>query len=555
MLGPLDTHRAIRRHWYLAASVLTLLALPALAPGARAQSQAPPPDDTRVVVSRFVVTGATVFPQAQLQAQLAEGEGRELTLAQIKDFAALITAFYRGHGYILARAYVPPQEMRGGVVEIAVVEGRVAKIDITGLRHYSADYLRRYVEPRSPDRVFEASDFERGLLLLNDLPGLVVKSTLRPGAGTGTTDIVLDVEKDRLITGALDANNYGSPETGYERFGVALNLNNPSGLGDVLAFRGLTSIVGGALWLVRLSYAIPISTLGTKIGGAYTHAQVGTAVGSTIGDITVRGNGDIGSLYLLHPFVRSREFSLYGQAGFDYKDFTNSLQAQQEGQLQKDRLRVFSVGGFAELVDRWRGANNVSITLFQGVGDFLGGLHGSNDSHASVPGAGGTFTKLTGEASRSQQITTYTSVFLKAGGQWASTSLVSPEQYIVGGQGTVRGYPVAQFAGDRGYAVTLEFRWNAPGFGDKPAFLGKKWGDILQFYGFIDNGQANLISPQPGQPRRQTLTGAGMGAQIAVPENFLLKLEWAKPVINPTSGPQTSNGLDNYVYFLAVKWF
>lgn len=536
-------------------SVLALLALFTLVPDAPAQPQAPQPGDTRVLVSRFVVTGVTVFAQDPVRALLADGEGRELTLGQMEGFAARITAFYREHGYILARAYVPAQEMRDGVVEIAVLEGRIAKIDITGLRHYSADYLRRYVEPRSLARAFEAADFERGLLVLNDLPGLSLKSTLKPGAETGTTDIVLDADKDRLITGALDSNNYGSPETGYERFGVSLNLNNPTGLGDVLAFRGLTSVIGGALWLARLSYAIPISIYGTKLGGAYTHSHVGTNVGTAVADLTVRGDADIGSLYLLHPFIRSREISLYGQAGFDYKDFTNNFQAAGEAVNQKDRLRVFSVGGFLDSVDRWRGANNLSLTLFQGVGDFLGGLHGINDSHASVPRAGGTFTKLTGEASRSQQTTTYTSVFLKAGGQWASTSLVSPEQYIVGGQGTVRGYQVAQFSGDRGYAATLEFRWNAPGFGDKTAFLGKKWGDILQFYGFIDNGQANLINPQPGQPRRQTLTGAGVGAQMAVPDNFLLKIEWAKPVINPTSGPQTGNGLDNYVYFLAVKWF
>jgi len=539
----------------LAVSVLALLALLTLALDAPAQPRTPQPGDTRVLVSRFAVTGVTVFPQEAVRALLGDGEGRELTLAQMEGFAARITALYREHGYILARAYVPAQEMRGGVVEIAVLEGRVARIDITGLRHYSADYVRRYVEPRSPDRVFEAGDFERGLLALNDLPGLSVKSTLKPGAETGTTDIVLDADKDRLISGALDSNNYGSPETGYERFGVSLNLNNPSGLGDVLAFRGLTSTIGGALWLVRLSYAIPVNTLGTKIGGAYTHSHVGVNAGTVVGDISVRGDADIGSLYLLHPFIRRRELSLYGQAGFDYKDFTSNFEVEAVELSQKDRLRVFSVGGFLDSVDRWRGANNLSLTLFQGIGDFLGGLHGSNDSHASVFGAGGAFTKLTGEASRSQQITTYTSLFLKVGGQWASTSLVSPEQYIVGGPGTVRGYPIAQFAGDRGYALTGEFRWNAPGFGDKPAFLGKNWGDILQFYLFIDHGGANLIDPQEGQTGRQTITGAGIGAQIAVPDNFLLKIEYAKPMNKVAGGAQPSNGLDNYVYFLAVKWF
>ena len=518
-------------------------------------AQAPAETPIRVLVSRFVVTGVSVFSQEQLQALLTPAQGRELTLADLEALAAGITALYREHGYLLARAYIPPQDMRDGVVEIAVLEGRVGKIDINGLRHYDADYLRRYVEPRSRERVFQTNDFERGLLTLNDLPGLSLKSTLKPGAEVGTTDIVLDADKDRLITGALDSNNYGSPETGYERFGVSLNLNNPLGLGDVIAFRGLTSTIGGALWLTRISYTVPVGTLGTKVGAAYTHSHVGADVGVVVGDITVRGDGNVGSLYVLHPFLRSRELNVYGQMGFDFKNFDNNFQSQPNAQPQHDNLRVFSAGTFLDAIDRWRGANSLSLSLFQGIGNFLGGMDGINDPTASVPGAGGTFTKITGEFSRSQQITTYTSIFLRVGGQWASTTLVVPEQYIVGGQGTVRGYPVAQFSGDRGYALTGEFRWNAPGFAERPAFLGKKWGEILQFYAFIDHGGANLIDAPQGQTKSQTITGAGVGAQIAIPDNFLLKLEYAKPMNHVVGGATPSNGLDNYVYFLAVKWF
>ena len=543
-----------------ALSVLAALAIYGEAYGQ--QAPVSPGGSDRVTVSRFNVTGATVFPPENLRALLAEGEGQTLTLAQIERLAARISALYRERGYVLARAYVPAQEMRDGVVEIAVLEGRIGRIEVNGLRWYDPDYVRSYVWPANEARVFELGNFERGLLLLNDLPGLEVKSTLRRGVERGTTDVVLDVEKDQLITGAVDSNNYGSKVTGYERFGVALNLNNPLGVGDGLSFRGLTSREGGALWLARLSYTVPVNTLGTKVGGAYTHVAVGTEVGAAVGQVDVNGAGDVGSLYAVHPFIRSRELSLYAQAGFDYKDFTNTLNLKADSPdqesvtiVQKDRLRVFTAGGTLNAFDGWRGLNGVSLTLYQGVGDFLGGLHGDNDSHASRPGAGGTFTKLTGEASRVQQITATTSVFLRAAGQWAGTGLVAPEQFIVGGQGTVRGYPVAEIAGDNGYAVTGEFRWNAPGFADAPAFLGKRWGEILQFFVFIDHGGATLLEPQPGERGTRWLTGGGVGVQMGITDNFLFKLEWAKPVIRPIDGQPPSDGLDNYVYFLAVKWF
>ena len=519
------------------------------------QAPAAPSGSESVTVSLFRVTGATVFPPEKLHTLLAEGEGRALTLAQIEGLAARITAFYRERGYILARAYVPAQEMRDGVVEIAVLEGRVGRIEVNGVRWYDPDYIRSYVQPPSEARVFELGSFERGMLLLNDLPGLEVKSALQPGVERGTTDVVLDVEKDRLVTASVDTNNYGSKATMYERFGVGINVNNPLGLGDGLAFRGLTSREGGALWLARLVYTVPVNTLGTKVGGAYTHVAVGTDVGTAVGQVDVNGAGDVGSLYALHPFVRSRLLSVYGQASFDYKDFTNEFHSGEETVVKKDRLRVFTLGGSLNSIDGWRGENGLSFSLLQGVGDFLGGLKGDNDSHASRPGAGGTFTKLIGDASRLQQITTTTSIFLKATGQWASRGLVAPEQFTVGGQGTVRGYPVAEISGDNGYAVTAAFRWNAPGFADVPAFLGKKWGEILQFFVFIDHGGATLLDPQPGERRNRWLTGAGIGAQMGIADNFFLKLEFAKPVIKPIDGRPPSDGLDNYVYFLAVKWF
>jgi hemolysin activation/secretion protein len=519
------------------------------------QAPIPSSGSDSVTVSLFRVTGATVFPPEKLHELLAEGEGRALTLAQIEGLAARITAFYRERGYILGRAYVPAQEMRGGVVEIAVLEGHVGRIEVNGVRWYDPDYIRSYVQLAPESRAFELGRFERGMLLLNELPGLEVKSALQPGVEPGTTDVVLDVEKDRLVTGSVEADNYGSKATAYERFGVALNLNNPLGIGDGLAFRGLTSREGGALWLARLAYTVPINTLGTKVGAAYTHVAVGTDVGSAIGLVDIHGAGDMGSLYALHPFVRGRALSIYGVASFDYKDFKNEFTSNQLQVVQKDRLRVFTMGGSLNSIDAWRGANSLSLNLQQGVGGFLGGLKGDNDSHASRLGAGGTFTKLTGEVARLQQITDTTSIFFKATGQWASTGLVATEQFIVGGQGTVRGYPVAEISGDNGYAVTGEFRWNAPGFADVPAFLGKKWGEILQFFIFIDHGRATLLDPQPGERRNRWLTGAGIGVQMGIAQNSFLKLEFAKPVIKPIDGRPPSDGLDNRVYFLAAKWF
>jgi hemolysin activation/secretion protein len=504
------------------------------------------PEEAKVLVSRFRVTGSTVFLPEELQALLADGEGKALTLTEIEALAGRITAHYRRRGYILARAYVPAQEIREGIVEIAVLEGRIGEIRVEGAKWYSPDYLRSYLAPVEAAPVFKEDRHERGLLLLNDLPGLAVKSVLKPGAELGTTDIVLNVEKDRLITGSLDANNYGSRFTGRERFGLSLNLNNPLGVGDALSFRGVVSIKGDDLWVIRSSYIAPLSSWGTKVGAAYTHVEA--QVGEQLRELDIFGAGDVASVFATHPFFRSQAFSLYGQAGFDHKNFETTVLGER---ANRDRLRVLTFGGSLDAIDGWRGVTNVTATAHQGIPGFMGGLRLDDDPNASRQGASGRFTKLTMEALRLQQLVGPTSLFLKAGGQWASSPLVSPEQFTVGGMGTVRGYPLAEIAGDHGYTLGAEFRWNAPGFSEMPAFRGKRWGEILQFFTFVDHGSATVIDPIPGQARKRELTGGGIGLRFGIPDLFHLKVEFAKPVPKP----DPSDGLDNVIYFQYVGWF
>ena len=499
-----------------------------------------PTDGVKLLVTRFLLTGNTIFPQEELRALLAEGEGKELTLAEIEALAGRITAHYRTRGYILARAYVPAQEVRDGVVEIAVLEGRIGKIEVQESRWHNPDSLRAYLRPLEAAGVFNEAPHERGLLLLNELPGLQVTSILKPGADPGTTDIVLRVEKDRLITGSLDTNNYGSRLTGRERFGLTLNLNNPLGVGDGLSLRGAVSIRGEDLWFIRSSYTLPVSTWGTKVGGAFT--RVDSQLGQEFRELDIFGTGDILSVFATHPFFRSRAFSLYGQAGYDHKDFETEILG---ARVNQDRLRVLTFGGAFDAIDRWRGATNVNSTVHQGIPGFMQGLKLDDDHHASRVGASGRFTKLTLDAARLQQLFGPTSLFLRAGGQWASTPLVSPEQFAVGGQGTVRGYPIAEITGDHGYNVSVEFRWNAPGFSALPAFKGKTWGEILQLHTFLDHGSVTVIDPIPGQARKLDLTGGGIGFRFGLPDLIQLKVEFAKPFPKPVP----SDRLENVIYF------
>ncbi|PGP54024.1 hypothetical protein CN998_33340, partial [Bacillus cereus] len=74
--------------------------------------------------------GNRVFATERLQPLLADLQGQELDLAGLRAAAQRITDYYQKQGYVLARAFLPPQDIENGLVRIAVVEGRYGRIEV-----------------------------------------------------------------------------------------------------------------------------------------------------------------------------------------------------------------------------------------------------------------------------------------------------------------------------------------------------------------------------------------------------------------------------------------
>ena len=54
----------------------------------------------------------------------------------MQKVADLITDIYRRKGYVTSRAYLPPQRVEQGILEIRIVEGITGDIDIIGTKQY-----------------------------------------------------------------------------------------------------------------------------------------------------------------------------------------------------------------------------------------------------------------------------------------------------------------------------------------------------------------------------------------------------------------------------------
>src|SRR5688572_18786564 len=143
----------------------------------------PPTTKINVTVKDFRFTGNTVFPATELRQVVREFIGKTLDFNGLNDAAGRVQRYYRERGYFLAVAYLPQQEIKDGIVEIAVLEGRLGSINLQmdpkmRLREsFARGILNTHLKPG--DLITENA-LERPLLLLRDLPDVEVTSELGP---------------------------------------------------------------------------------------------------------------------------------------------------------------------------------------------------------------------------------------------------------------------------------------------------------------------------------------------------------------------------------------
>lgn len=491
----------------------------------RPQADAAPTDSTQIPVASLNIEGNTLFSTTEL-INAGDFKPGVLTLAQLRAVTARMTDAYHAAGYFLAQVIVPAQDIdpARGVVTVRVLEGRYGAVQVrnkSGLRDFVVPGLLGSAV--APGQVIAAGSLERGLLLMSDLPGVDVQSTLTPGQQVGTSDLLVDVADARRVQGSVDADNEGNVYTGRVRLGGTLQVNGLLGVGDQFAAR-LFGATDGDLKSARVSYDVAAGP--ARVGLAYTHMQYW--LGGIYEILKATGVGDVGSVYASVPLVRSRTANVSALADFDHKYFRDDQRTA--GLRAAKSARVFSLGVNGSVQDAL-GAGGV--TSF-GLTDFIGRLAlpdaASRAADFSTARTNGSYNKLTFSGSRLQRLDASWSLYAAVEGQRASKNLDVSEKMELGGINAVRAYPEGEAYGDQGAVANIEVRLDLP-----------RWDLAMaqpQLVAFVDGGRvfANRDNWTHAYDRR-TLGGAGLGVNLFADRNYAAKLFWAHKV---ESGPAQS---------------
>jgi hemolysin activation/secretion protein len=409
---------------------------------------------TAIDVKKFDIEGNTVVPTDVLN-KLIEGDaGKELTLGQIQDVADKISNYYHVQGYFLAKAYLPRQEIAEGKVKIQVLEGQYDKIALNNTSRTSDATIQRILNNVNTDDVVERESLERKLLLISDLPAVEVKSTLKPGARVGTTALDVDTKPSNMVTGYLDADNYGNKYTGTNRTGITLNVNSPLGIGDQLTTRVMTSETKQHYG--RVAYQAPVGGSGLQMGASYS--EMDYTLGKNFGAFDAHGNSRIASVYGLYPIIRSRQTNLNATLQFDntvLKDDVDLFESK-----SKKTINAWTLGLSGSTYDDYFGGglNSFSVNYHAGV------LNIQSDDVKAIDDlsarSDGHFNSFDGMISRTQRITDKLNITGKLSGQVGDNNLDSSQKFDIGGSSAVRAFKQGDSSGDMGWLANLDARYS-----------------------------------------------------------------------------------------------
>lgn len=500
---------------------------------------APAAGQQRIPVKSLRITGSRIYSSAELVAVTGFSVESELTLGELRGFAAAIAGHYRENGYPLAQAYLPAQDIVDGQVTIAVLEGQYGELSLRNQSKLADGVANDLLDGLNSGDIIALDPLESRMLLLSDIPGVEVRSTLVPGASVGAADLIVDVLPGQSFSGSLSADNLGNRYTGENRLGASLNVNNPSGSGDLLSLRVLTSDAG--LHYGRAAYQLPFGRLNT--GVAYSHMQYD--LGKEFRSLDADGTASIASLYGSYPLIRSRRQNLYVQLNLEDKSFQDRVDATSTVADKKARVAMLTLNGDAR--DRFGGGgwNSYALTWSSGDLDIRNAEARAQD--AATVRSDGRYDKLTLTAARLQHVSERLSLYVAFNGQIASTNLDSSEKLGLGGISGVRAYPSGEAYGDQGYVLNLEARTPLRS-------LSEKVPGQLQLVGFVDTGRVGLNkSPWDAGNNYRSLHGTGLGLNWAQHNDFAVTATLARRLGNE---PATSAPDDKSRFWLqAVMYF
>lgn len=473
---------------------------------------------------------------------------RGITVGMIETVADTITRYYREHGFILAKAYIPKQEVRDGIVTLTVLLGELGEVEIHNNKRYSSKTIQNIfkedlAKPITNDHI------EEKLYLVNDLPGLSVQGYFEPGSQVGDSKLNVNVTQEQWYDANLRLDNHGSDRSGKDRAFAQFLLHNPLTVGDELEVGVLESFLPQNSTYGSLNYSLPLFSPRLKwlVGGSTNDFVLGSGnpkASSVNSSQNISGQSrDIDTAFT-YQFKRSR-VSNYS-AGLKVSQIKSEMQIGNlnSGFLNSTVRNIDLSFDFDSLNEKARVLHQGSIVLVSS--HFLsGGFEGQNRSPYILNFDYSRLSFITVPFTNSES-----RLVMRLSGQYAGTSLGSINQYSLGGPTRTRGFTVNEYYADDAVFGSADWIFKGPEFKGAKLF-GERLDNLMQPFVFADLGYGVARAFEQGSDATNAkLVDIGAGLKLNYTEKVKGNIVLAVPVLAKNSaledGKKPSSGLNMY---------
>jgi len=504
------------------------------------------PGAVQIFVRDIMMTGNTVFSDAEINEVTAPYKNRTLMTEDLERLRLALTLLYINKGYLTSGAIIPDQEVQAGVVAVHIIEGRLTNINVEGNRWFSTSYIHDRIELGSETPVRLEPLQDQLQILQQDRRIERINAELRPGDEPGQSLLNVRVQDKQPFHAIMEVNNYQTPLVGEIKGVGTLVDDNLTGHGDPLSLSyGQSS---GAFPIVDASYALPMNRYGTTFSPYYRRYDF-KLIEDPFGPLGLKTNTEIIGMSLRQPIYRSVTdevaLSIIGEHLFTQTFIFNGTPDKQPFNIFPGFQNGAATVSALRFAQDWTHRTiDTVLALRSRFSVGLNVLGATINSNSDTPD--GQFFSWLGQAQAIQQFGEKLfgmQLLERMDLQLTNSPLFPLEQVALGGRYTVRGYREVTTLRDNVFLASIEsrfplWRWAS----GEPMFQFAPFIDVARGWNLGEN-RPSPVTPNPTLPDTLASIGAGLRWNILPKDRATFEVYWGQQLNHV---PKVSNTIQDH---------
>lgn len=391
-------------------------------------------------LNQITLQGATLISPREQQKIIHPWQERCLHLAQITQLTDQISDWYIQRGYITSRAYLTEQDLSGGELHIAVLEGRLQQIRLEGV----PERTLKMTFPGLEGRLLNLRDIEQGMEQINRVRTTPVQIEILPGDQPGESIVNLTATPEFPLQVSVGFDNSGQKSTGVGQITGSLVGNNLLGLADKwFVSGGRSSAFSHSRDAKNLAAGVSIPYGYGLFDYTYSWNDYLNVIDNAGYNWRSTGDTETHRVNYSHVLFRNGDLKTGVSLGLNHRVNRNFLDGVKlESSSQEMTSLLFGLNHTQKV---FGGVATFNPTFSRGMPWF-----DATDDHQYPDQPRAQFRKWSLNASWQRGLTDNLWWLSSVYAQWSPDRLYGSERLSIGGESSVRGFKEQYISGDNG---------------------------------------------------------------------------------------------------------